>query len=136
VKGIGELFSCEHQLEVLWIDSGEAPIPLFGVDIPASSQGVGLCTKFTRSETNDQVKRGEVFQPSGLPTGENLRGGEVLQVFVVGHDVNWKGRALQVVMPALESLEDSEELLVVSIIVQLGCSQSAGVECNWSYLVV
>jgi len=56
VKGIGELFSHEHQLEVLWIDSGEAPIPLFGVDVPASSQGVRLCTKFTRSETNDQVE--------------------------------------------------------------------------------
>jgi len=49
--------------------------------------------------------------------GENLRGGEVLQVFVVSHDVNWEGRALQVVTPALESLEDSEELLVMSIIV-------------------
>jgi len=68
--------------------------------------------------------------------GENLRGGEVLQVFVVGHNVNWKGRALQVVTPALESLEDSKELLVVSIIVQLGRSQSVGVECNRSYLVI
>jgi len=85
---------------------------------------------------NDQVKRGEVFQPSGLPTGVNLRGGEILQVFVVGHDVNREGRALQVVMPALESLEDSEELLVVSIVVQLGCSQSARVEHDWSYLII
>jgi len=55
---------------------------------------------------------------------------------VVGHDVNREGRALQVVTPALESLEDSKELLVVSIVVQLGRSQSVGVECNQSYLIV
>ena len=36
-KGVGELFHGEHQLEVLWVDLGEAPIPLFGVDIPSSS---------------------------------------------------------------------------------------------------
>jgi len=56
VKGIGELFCREHQSEILWIDLGKAPIPLFGVDVPASSQGVGLCTKLTRSETNDQIE--------------------------------------------------------------------------------
>jgi len=68
--------------------------------------------------------------------GENLRGREILQVFVVGHDINREGRALQVVMPVLEGLEDSEELLVVSIVVQLGCGQSAGVERDWSYLII
>jgi len=61
VKGIGELFCHEHWLEVLWIDSGEAPISLFGVDIAVSSQGIRLCTKFTRLETNDQIERAEVF---------------------------------------------------------------------------
>jgi len=77
-----------------------------------------------------------VFRPSGLPTGENFRGGEVLQVFVVGHDVNREGRALQVVTPALESLEDSEELLVMSIVVQLGHGQSARVEHDQSYFII
>ena len=37
MKGVGELFCGEHWLKVLWVDSGEAPIPLFGVDIPLSS---------------------------------------------------------------------------------------------------
>jgi len=68
--------------------------------------------------------------------GENLRGRKILQVFVVGHDVNREGRALQVVTPALESLKDSEELLVMSIIVQLGRGQSVRVEHNRLYLVV
>jgi len=68
--------------------------------------------------------------------GENLRGRKVLQVFVVGHNVDREGRALQVVTPGLEGFENSEKLLVVSIVVQLGGSQSARVECNWSYLVI
>ena len=55
---------------------------------------------------------------------------------MVGHNVNREGRALQVVTPALEGLEDSEELLVVSIVVQLRHGQSARVEHNRLYLVV
>jgi len=53
----------------------------------------------------------------GLPTGENIRGREILQVFVVSHNVNWEGRALQVVTSALEGLKDSEELFVMSIVI-------------------
>jgi len=78
----------------------------------------------------------EIFRPLGLPTGENLRGREILQVFVVGHDVNQEGRALQVVMPGFESLKDSEELLIMSIIVQLGHGQSVRVEHDQSYLII
>jgi len=55
---------------------------------------------------------------------------------VVGHDVNREGRALQVVTPALEGLEDSEELLVVSTVVQLRCGQSARVERDRLYLII
>jgi len=71
-----------------------------------------------------------------LPTGENLRGRKILQIFVVSHDVNWEGRALQVVMPDFEGLEDSKELLVVVIIIQFRCGQSVRVECKWSYLII
>jgi len=49
--------------------------------------------------------------------GENLRGRKILQVFVVSYDVNQEGRALQVVTPGLEGLKNSEELLVMSIII-------------------
>ena len=48
-------------MKILWVDSGKALIPLFGVDIPLSSQGVGFSTKFPMSEMNDQVELTEVL---------------------------------------------------------------------------
>ena len=48
-------------MKILWVDSGEALIPLFGVDVPLSSQGVGFSTKFPGSETNDQIELTEVL---------------------------------------------------------------------------
>ena len=61
MKRVQELFSHEHQSEVLWIHSGKALIPLFGVDVPSSSQGVRLSTKLTGSEANNQVELAEVL---------------------------------------------------------------------------
>ena len=46
----------EHQAKILWVDSGEALIPLFGVDVPSSSQGIGFSTEFPGSEMNDQIE--------------------------------------------------------------------------------
>ena len=48
-KQIWELFSHEHQSEVLWVYLGKALIPLFGVDVPSierwwSAQGLA-CRK-------------------------------------------------------------------------------------------
>ena len=61
VKRVQELFSREHWSEVLWIYSGEAPIPLFGVDVPSSSQGIRLSTKLTGSEADNQIELAEVL---------------------------------------------------------------------------
>ena len=61
MKRVGELFRREHQVKILWVDSGEALIPLFGVDVPSSSQGVGFSTKFPWSEMNDQIELTEVL---------------------------------------------------------------------------
>ncbi|KIM53882.1 hypothetical protein SCLCIDRAFT_138030, partial [Scleroderma citrinum Foug A] len=66
--------------------------------------------------------------PSGLLTSENLRGREILKIFVVGKNIHKGGRALQVVLPGFESLEDSKELLVMCVVVQLGHGQSVRVE--------
>ena len=51
----------EHQAKILWVDSGKALIPLFGVDVPSSSQGVGFSTEFPGSEMNDQIELTEVL---------------------------------------------------------------------------
>ena len=59
---------------------------------------------------------------------ENLRGREILEIFVIGDNVHWEGRALKVVPPGFEGLENSEELLVMRVLVWLGCSECARVE--------
>ena len=52
----------------------------------------------------------------------------MLKIFVIGDNVHWGGRALQVVSPGFEGLENSKELLVMCVVVQLRCSECARIE--------
>ena len=40
----------------MWVDVSIVPIPLFGVDIPASSQGIQFHTKSSGSEPDNEVE--------------------------------------------------------------------------------
>ena len=53
-------------------------------------------------ERNDKVEAGKVFQPSCLTTCEDLGHGEVLEVPVVGNDIDWGTRTLKIVPPSFE----------------------------------
>ena len=72
----------------------------------------------------------------GLPPGQELGSCKVLQVFVVGDHINRSSRALEVVTPRLERLMDSEELLVMGIIVELQSGQSPRIVSHWPDLVI
>ena len=56
MKRVRELFLSEHWPKILRINLGVATIPLFGVDVPSSSESVWLGTEFSRMETNDKIK--------------------------------------------------------------------------------
>ena len=43
-------------LEVMWVDVSIVPIPLFGVAIPASSQGIRFRTESSRSKPVNEVE--------------------------------------------------------------------------------
>ena len=47
---------------------------------------------------------------------------------MIGHDIDGRGRALEIVTPVLECLEDGEQLLIMGIIVELRQGKHAGVE--------
>ena len=64
------------------------PIPLSGVDVPASSEHVRLRPKVSGAEADDKVELGEELRPAGLATSQDLRSGEVLKVFVVSDNVD------------------------------------------------
>ena len=106
------------------IDASVVLIPLFGIDVPASSEGMRFHTKLSGVETNDHVELGEELRTAGLPPGQELGSCKVLQVFVVGDYIDRSSGALEVVTPRLECLMDSKELLVVGIIVELQSGQS------------
>ena len=50
---------------------------------------------------------------------------------MVCDNVNWKGGALQVVLPGLEHLKYYQEFLVVNVVIQLQRDESVGMESDW-----
>ena len=131
-EGGRELFLGEHGLEVVRINSSVVPIPLFWVDVPASSQSIRFFSEASRAEANGKVKLGEELRPVGLTTSQVLGGGEIHQILVVSDHVNWGSRALKVMSPVLEGLEDGQQLLVMGVIVQLRSGHSPRVVSNRS----
>ena len=62
--------------------------------------------------------------------GQELRHGEVLQVLVVGNDVDRGTRAFQIMSTLSEGLKNGQQLFVVHIVVELGTCERAGMECD------
>ena len=128
------MFLGEHWFEVVRIYASVVPIPLFWVNVPTASEGIGLCSEASRAEADGKVELGEVLRPAGLTAGQDLGAGEILQVLVVSDHIDWRGGTLEVVLPVLEGLEDGQELLVMGIIVQLRGGQSLRIVSNGSEL--
>ena len=82
-------------------------IPLFGVDIPASSEGIRLSSEVSGVEMNNKVELGEKLQPADLPPSQELGGCKVLQVLVVGDNINRSCGAFKIVVPGPKSLTRS-----------------------------
>jgi len=116
-KGGHELFLGEHGSEVVWVDLSVVPIPLFWVDVPASSEGIGFSSEASRAEADGEVELGEVLRPAGLTAGQDLGAGEIFQVLVVGDHINRSGGALKVVSPVLKGLKDGQKLLVMGVVI-------------------
>ena len=74
------------------------------------------------------VESREVFQPMDLVMSKLLGGCEVLEVLVVGEHKYDVCRALQVVAPLSEGLEDSQQLLIIDLVVDLSRLHAMGVE--------
>ena len=60
---------------MLWdvtVDTGIVTIPLFKIDVPLSSECIGLGSKFSGMETDYQVESRKVFRPTCLSTCEDF----------------------------------------------------------------
>ena len=101
------------------IDMSVVLIPLFEVDIPASSESIRLSPEAFRAEANNEVKLREELQPVDLPSIQEFGCCKVLQVLVVGDDINQSCRACKIVASGPKSLVNSKKLLVMGVIVHL-----------------
>jgi len=65
-----------------------------------------------------------------LPSGQYLGSRKILKVLIIHNNVDGVGRTFQIVPPILESFKDGEQFLVMCVVVQLCCSESARVKGN------
>ncbi len=107
----------ENRLKILRVDSGVVATSLFKVHIPAAGKCIRFGTELPGSEVDDEVKLGKEFRPPRLAAVQKLSCGEIFEIFVVGNDVNGSQGTFEIVVPNAEHFVDSEELLVVDVVV-------------------
>ena len=64
-----------------------------------------------------KVKVSEVDEPARLPAVEHFGLAEVGEVLVIGENLYWEGRAMWVVTPRFQGMDDREEFSVIDVIV-------------------
>ena len=125
------MFLSKDGFEVVRVDCGIASIPPFRIDAPSSSESIQFCAEMTRTEPDDKVELGEVLGPLHLPLGQYLSSRKILKVLMIHNNVDGIGQTFQIVLPNLEGFKDSKQFLVMYVIVQLHCSESARVKDKW-----
>src|ERR1700730_3153832 len=93
-----------------------------------SSQRIRFHSELTGVESDYEIELGQELRPPGLTPGEQVDHGEVLEVLMVGNDINRSFRTFEIVPPSRKHLKYSKEFLVVSVIIQFGDAQGAGMK--------
>jgi hypothetical protein len=86
---------------------------------------IRFLTELPGSKANNHVKGGEESRPASLTTRKHLCRREVLLILVVRDHVDHMVRRLEIVSPGLGIFEDGEQILIVSVVVELGTSYGA-----------
>ena len=61
--------------------------------------------------------------------GEDFRRREVMQVAMIGYDVNGGASPFEVVMPTFEGVVDGCKFFIVHVVISFSIFESPGVEC-------
>jgi len=120
----------EDRFEVVRVDCGVASIPLFRIDVPLYSESIQFGAETTRVEPNDKVELREILGPPCLPPDQYLGSRKILKVFMIYNNIDGIGQTFQIVLPNLESFEDSKQFLVMYVVIQLHYSKSVRVKSN------
>ena len=130
------MFLSEDVFEVVRVDYSIASIPLFRIDVLSFSESIQFGTEMTRAEPDDKVELGEVLRPLHLPLDQYLSSRKILKVLMIHNNINRMGWTFQIVLLNLESFKDSEQFLVMCVIVQLHHSKSVGVKINQMNFII
>jgi len=126
----------KDRLEVVRVDCGVASILPFRIDIPSSNKSIQFCAEMTRVESDDKVELEEVLGPLCLSPGQYLGSRKILKILMIHNNINGIGQIFQIILPNLKSFEDGKQFLVMCVIVQLCCSESAKVKDNWMNFII
>ncbi|KIJ19509.1 hypothetical protein PAXINDRAFT_69045, partial [Paxillus involutus ATCC 200175] len=74
--------------------------------------------------------------PAGLPAGQDFRSRKIFKIFMVHDDVDRSARAFKVVTPMAEHLVDSQQFLIMGVIVEFRGCQGSGVEHNGTEFLI
>jgi len=85
---------------------------------------------------NDKVELGEVLRPPCLALGQYLSSRKILKVFMIHNNIDRIGWTFQIVSLNLENFKDGKQFLVMCVVIQLHCSESAGVKSNWMNFII
>ena len=130
------MFLSKDRFEVVRVNCGIASIPSFRIDIPLFSKSIWFGTEMTRTEPDNEVELGEILGLPCLPPGQYLGSKKILKVLMIHNNVNGIGRTFQIMSPNLKSFEDSKQFLIMCVIIQLHCSESARVKSNWINFII
>ena len=68
--------------------------------------------------------------------GEDFCRRKVLQVVMIGYDVNGGVSPFEVVVPTFESVVDGRKFFIMYIVIGFGIFESPGVERNWVVVAI
>ena len=131
-----KLFLSKDRFEVVRVDCGIASIPPFRIDVPSSSESIWFSAETTRAEPDNKIELEKVLGPLRLPLGQYLGSRKILKVLMIHNNIDGIGWTFQIVLPNLESFEDSKQFLVICVIVQLHYSKSMRVKGNWMNFII
>ena len=130
------MFLSEDRFQVVRVDCGIASIPPFRINVLLFSESIWFDVETNRVESDDKVELGEVLGPPYLPLGQYLGSRKILKVLMIYNNVDGIGWTFQILSPNLEDFKDGKQFLVMCIIVQLRCSESARVKGNWMNFII
>jgi len=109
----------EDRFEVVRVDYGIASIPLFRIDVLSSSKSIWFGAKTARAKPDDKIELEKVFRPLCLPLDQHLGSRKILKIFMIHNNIDGINWTFQIVLPNLENFKNSEQFLVICVVIQL-----------------